>query len=73
MVVNQKREKDLRENMRFLLARSGVSGFTRPDDFDLCGCWIARRLRYISDYVEPMESVDSLTPHRVGKRSVQAF
>ena len=24
--------------MRFFLARSGVSGFTRPDEFDLCGC-----------------------------------
>ena len=24
--------------MRFLLAKSGVSGFTRPDEFDLCGC-----------------------------------
>ena len=24
--------------MRFFLARSGISGFTRPDEFDLCGC-----------------------------------
>ena len=29
---------DIREGMRFLLGRSGVSGFTRPDEFDLCGC-----------------------------------
>ena len=36
--MNQKRETDLREGLRFLLARSGVSGFTRPDEFDLCGC-----------------------------------
>ena len=37
-VVNQKREKELKGDMRFFLARSGVSGFTRPDEFDLCGC-----------------------------------
>ena len=30
--------EDIREGMHFLLARSGVSGFTRPDEFDLCGC-----------------------------------
>ena len=36
--MNQKRETDLREDLRFFLARSGVSGFTRPDEFDLCGC-----------------------------------
>ena len=35
---------------------------------------VARSLRYIGDYVKPMESfVDSLTPQRVGKCSVQAF
>ena len=35
---------------------------------------VARRLRYIGDYVESMESfVGSFTPHRAGKRSVQAF
>ena len=34
---------------------------------------VARRLRYIGDYVKPMESfVGSFTPQRVGKRSVQA-
>ena len=30
--------KDLRGDMRFFLVRSGVSGFTCPDEFDLCGC-----------------------------------
>ena len=35
---------------------------------------VARRLRYIGDYVKPMESfVGSLTPQRVGKRNVQEF
>ena len=35
---------------------------------------VARRLGYIGNYVKPMESfVGSFTPHRVGKRSVQAF
>ena len=35
---------------------------------------IARRLRYIGDYVKPMESfVGSFAPHRMGKHSVQAF
>ena len=44
--MNQKLEKDLREGMRFFLARSGVSGFTCPDEFDLCGycCCEAPRL-----------------------------
>ena len=36
--MNQKREQDLTEGMHFFLVRSGVSGFTRPDEFDLCGC-----------------------------------
>ena len=36
--MNQKRETDLREDLRFFLAKSGVRGFTRPDEFDLCGC-----------------------------------
>ena len=65
--------EDLGEDMRLFLVRSGVSGFTRPDEFDLCGCWFARRLGYIGDYVKPMESfVGSFTPQRAGKRSVQA-
>ena len=34
---------------------------------------VARRLGYISDYVEPMESFGSITPQRAGKRGVQAF
>ena len=35
---------------------------------------VAWRLRHIDDCVKPMESfVGSLTPQRVGKRSVQAF
>ena len=54
--------EDIREDMRFFLVRSGISGLTRPDEFDLCGCWVVRRLGYIGDYVESMESLDSLTP-----------
>ena len=34
---------------------------------------VARRLGYIGDYVEPMESFGTFTPQRAGKRSVQAF
>ena len=34
---------------------------------------IARRLGYIGDYVEPMESFGSFTPQRAGKRIVQAL
>ena len=73
--MNQKREKDVREGMRFLLARSGVSGFTRPDEFDSCGyCCCEAPQKYIGDYVKLMESfVGSFTPHRAGKRSVQEF
>ena len=44
--MNQKRETDLREDLRFLLARSGVSGFTRPDEFDLCGCCCCEAPRF---------------------------
>ena len=34
---------------------------------------VARRLRYIGDNVKPMESfVGSFTPHRAGRRIVQA-
>ena len=43
--MNQKRETDLREDLRFFLARSGVSGFTRPDEFDLCGCYCCEEPR----------------------------
>ena len=45
-VVNQKWEKDLMEDMRFFLAKSGVSGFTRPDEFDLCGCCCCEAPRF---------------------------
>ena len=44
--MNQKRETDLREGMRFFLVRSGVSGFTRPDEFDLCGCCCCKAPRF---------------------------
>ena len=44
--MNQKRETDLREGMRFFLVRSGVSGFTRPDEFDLCGCCCCEAPRF---------------------------
>ena len=44
--MNQKRETDLREDLRFFLARSGVSGFTRPDEFDLCGCCCCEAPRF---------------------------
>ena len=44
--MNQKRETDVREGMRFFLARSGVSGFTRPDEFDLCGCCCCEAPRF---------------------------
>ena len=38
--------KDLREGLRFLLSRSGVSGFTCPDEFDLCGCCCCEAPRF---------------------------
>ena len=44
--MNQKRETDLREDLRFFLAKSGVSGFTRPDEFDLCGCCCCEAPRF---------------------------
>ena len=31
--------EDIREGMRLFLARSGIGDFTRPSEFDLCGCW----------------------------------
>ena len=34
---------------------------------------VARRLGYVGDCVEPMESLGSFTPQRAGKRSVQEF
>ena len=37
--MNQKQERTSGGMCVFFLARSGVSGFTRPDEFDLCGCY----------------------------------
>ena len=73
-IVNQKRKKDLREDMRFFLARSGVSGFTRPDEFDLCGCCCCEAPRLDRTIrVRWSHLVGSPTPQRAGKRSIQAF
>ena len=38
--------EDIREGMHFLLAKSGVSGFTRRDEFDLCGCCCCEAPRF---------------------------
>ena len=72
--MNQKREKDLREGMRFFLVRSGVSGFTRPDEFDLCGCCCCEAPRIDRSFSNRWSHlVGSLTPQRAAKRSAQAF
>ena len=72
--MNLKREKDLREGLRFLLAKSGVSGFTRPDEFDLCGCYCCEPPRLDRTIrVRWSHSLAHLRPHRVGKRIVQEF
>ena len=60
--------------MRFLLARV-VSVLKLADIYIIFTCVVvvaARRLGYIGDYVERMESFGSFTPQRAGKRSVQA-
>ena len=44
--MNQKRERTSGGTCVFFLARSGVSGFTRPDEFDLCGCCCCEAPRF---------------------------
>ena len=74
-VVNQKREKDPgRACISFKLVV--VSVLKLDDIYIIFTCVvvaIARRLVYIGDCVEPMESFGSFTPQRAGKRSVHAF
>ena len=72
--MNQKRETDLREGLRFLLARSGVSGFTRPDEFDLCGCCCCEAPRIDRSFSNRWSHlVGSFTPHRAEKRMFRHF
>jgi len=72
--MNQKRETDLREGMRFLLAKKWRQWFYTPWRVWLMWLLLLRGASVRSDDPGPMESfVGSLTPQRVGKRSVQAF
>ena len=64
--MNQKRETDLREGMRFFLARSGVSGFTRPDEFDLCGCCCCEAPRLYRFRPNAFWSADGPDLHPIG-------
>lgn len=64
--MNQKRETDLREDLRFFLARSGVSGFTRPDEFDLCGCCCCEAPRLYRFRPNAFWSADGPDLHPIG-------
>ena len=70
--MNQKRETDLREGLRFLLAKSGVSGFTRPDEFDLCGCCCceAPRIDRLFSIYPPLSFTGKLRVFTVGIRAL---
>ena len=70
--MNQKREQDLKEDMRFFLARSCVGVFTQLDIL-LMWLLLLRGVSVRSDDPGPMESfVGSFAPHRAGIRMVQA-